>query len=37
LDLVKAVNHLDLEPVCDELLLLRRQHGPGVTAGAAMS
>ena len=37
LDLVKAMNNLDLEPVCDELLQLRRRHGPRIAAGAATS
>jgi ADP-ribosylglycohydrolase len=35
LDLVKAVNKLELEPICDELLQLRRRHGPSVSASAA--
>jgi ADP-ribosylglycohydrolase len=37
LDLVKAVNNLELEPICDELLQLRRRHVPGVSASAATS
>jgi ADP-ribosylglycohydrolase len=35
LDLVKAVNKLELEPMCDELLQLRQRHGPGASATAA--
>jgi ADP-ribosylglycohydrolase len=34
LDLVRAVNNLELEPVCEELLMLRR-GGTGVSARAA--
>jgi ADP-ribosylglycohydrolase len=37
LELVKAVNNLELEAVCEELLQLRRMHGRGVSANPATS
>jgi ADP-ribosylglycohydrolase len=35
LDVVSSVNNLALEPLCDRLLQLRRQSGPGLPAQAA--